>query len=168
MGSDFFFIKHFISGISNFIYQSINYLSSIVFRVIIIFYLSVNSQFNYNLLEISIYILFIIFFIKTLLIVCEPFLLNSNYSNYSVDKYYKQYIINIYLSTIYLINYGINYNYMKGLFYIYFIKLRIFFRDLFYLTNYLGNIKSFWYPLFKKYSYFGYSRFTKYTTNYKK
>lgn len=160
MGLDFYFIKRFTSEINNFIYQSINYLISVIFRMIMVFYLSITPQFSYKLLEISIYITLIIFFIKIILLLVKPFNNNQGYG-YLIDTYYRVYILNIYLMYIYILNYGISINYVKGLFYFYFIKVKILVKNIFLTVITIIRVRSFWYPLFKKYSYFGYSRFTK-------
>lgn len=82
-----------------------------------------------------------------------------------VNEFYNTPLIKIYLSIRHLNLNGFNFNYLCN-----FVKKQIFIYKYVathstHVFHTLANIRNLWYPLFKKHSYFGYSRFTRFTQN---
>ena len=145
--------------------------------------------FNYVYMFYKNYFIYIVFFfaqvclcVIVLLLGCIQYKIELTFNNLTLSYYLinlyilfynKTYLsklnttltTNIYLFTNYLLCNNYNYKYV-------FEYLNYFFKIVLCLLKWISqtislifNIKNLWYPLFKKYSYFGYSRFTRFSQN---
>lgn len=146
-----FFIKQLVLCYKNYSMYIILFLLQTILSIIIMclpFF-----KYNFELFVINFLTIYYIFTIYKFFYKKLFFYTNNNL------------LLNIYLNLLYLIsnysNYGYIYNLLK-------YNTNIMCYYIIQITKLLSlslNIKHFWYPLFKKYSYFGYSRFTRFTKN---
>lgn len=99
--------------------------------------------------------------ITSLIYTFESFLSKADYVSF-----YRNLPSHSYLSLNYLINYKFNIIYFSQYISYAVLKFRLFLKSNAFIVVFLFRRKSLWYPLFKKHSYLGFSRFTK-LTNYK-
>lgn len=83
---------------------------------------------------------------------------SPDYTNDSINT-------SLYLNSLYLFHYNFSVNYIINLATYFAIKCNIFLKNNKFIVNFIYKKKNLWRPLFKKYSYLGYSRFTNKISN---